>query len=183
MKKLHAHIVLGGAASYGGESVSQTEHAFQCATLARQAGCSQFLVVACLLHDVGHRFDQAFDEGVPDADYCHETIGASYLSRYFPPDVTEPVRLHVQAKRYLCAIDPSYLLGLSPASKHSLHLQGGAMDEEQCRRFEQEHFWKDSVLLRRFDDQAKDPRFCSQAWESFVPDIRQLLALKTSSTL
>ena len=126
-----------GAAAYHGEAVSQEEHALQAAELAEREGAPDALVVAALLHDVGHLLDgQDEDLAVRGVDGRHEEEGCAWLSRHFGPEVTEPIRLHVAAKRYLCAVDPSYLAGLSPASRLSLKLQGGPMNPDEVAAFE-----------------------------------------------
>jgi gamma-butyrobetaine dioxygenase len=148
----------GGSAAYFGEDVSQLEHALQSAHLAHSAAAADTLVVAALLHDIGHLLhglpETIADEGI---DGRHETGGATWLARHFPPAVVEPVRLHVAAKRYLCAVEPQYLASLSPASQRSLELQGGAFSTDQARAFERHPHHAAAVLLRRWDDQAKVP--------------------------
>jgi [1-hydroxy-2-(trimethylamino)ethyl]phosphonate dioxygenase len=145
-----------GAAAYFGERVSMTEHGLQGAHFAQQQGAAESLVVAALLHDVGHLL-----EPVPDAiedwtlDAHHEESGARWLAQHFDASVSEPVRLHVAAKRYLCATDAGYLARLSPASAHTLRLQGGPMSAREARLFERERFCEAAVRLRRWDDQGK----------------------------
>ena len=120
-----------GESRYGQERVSQLEHALQCAKLADQAGCSPELVVACLLHDLGHLVAARRDgEGAPDVDDVHQYLALPFLRGLLPDAVLDPIRLHVDAKRYLCHAEPEYWAGLSPASKHSLELQGGRFDAE-----------------------------------------------------
>ena len=147
-----------GDSQYGGECINQREHALQTAWLAEQSGASDTLVAAALLHDVGHLLhhlpDDAPDQGIDD---IHEQVGYDYLCSLFPDAVTEPVRLHVDAKRYLCAVDASYYDELSPPSVTSLHLQGGPMNEEEVAKFEANGHFQDAVSLRRWDDLAKDP--------------------------
>jgi len=148
----------GGDAAYFGEAVSQTEHALQAAHLAKCASASDSLVVAALLHDVGHLLhgisETIADQGV---DARHEGGGAAWLACHFGPAVVEPIRLHVAAKRYLCAADPTYLRQLSPASMQSLALQGGPFTSAEIRAFENRSYFADAVALRRWDDQAKVP--------------------------
>jgi gamma-butyrobetaine dioxygenase len=147
-----------GQGAYFGEAVTQTEHALQAAHLAEQASASGELTAAALLHDVGHLL-----HGLPEdvaqrgIDGRHEEGGADWLARWFAPGVVAPVRLHVAAKRYLCAADAAYLAGLSPASQLSLRLQGGPFSAEEVRRFEQEPHWQSAVALRHWDDAAKVP--------------------------
>ncbi len=147
-----------GDEAYFGEPVSQTEHALQAAYEAEQEGAPDLLVVAALLHDVGHLLhgeaENIADRGV---DARHEEVGEAWLSRSFGPEVAEPVGLHVPAKRYLCAVDPAYAEQLSPASVQSLALQGGPMSEEEVRAFEQHPCSRAAVRLRRWDDMAKVP--------------------------
>jgi [1-hydroxy-2-(trimethylamino)ethyl]phosphonate dioxygenase len=148
-----------GAAAYHGEAVSQAEHALQAAELAERAGNADHLVVAALLHDVGHLLDgQNEDLAHRGVDGRHEEAGCAWLAQHFGPDVTEPIRLHVAAKRYLCAVSPSYLDGLSPASRRSLELQGGAMSDEERAEFERNPAHGDAIRLRHYDDLAKVPR-------------------------
>lgn len=147
-----------GGAAYFGEPVSQLEHALQAAYHAEQADAPAWLVVAALLHDIGHLLHD-MPEHVAELgiDARHEDIGHAWLAEYFGPEVTAPVRMHVEAKRYLCATDPEYLSLLSPASVQSLQLQGGAFTEAEARAFEQRPFAREAVRLRRWDDLAKAP--------------------------
>jgi phosphonate degradation associated HDIG domain protein len=139
-----------------GEGVSQLEHALQCATFAERDGAAESLIVATLLHDIGHMLhdlpQDIADQGI---DTVHESLGSAWLSQHFGPEVSEPVRLHVAAKRYLSATEPSYYDVLSEASKLSLKLQGGPMSPEEQSRFAAERFSRDSVDLRRWDDEGK----------------------------
>jgi len=147
-----------GADLYGGETVTQLQHALQCAQLAEAEGASPALITAALLHDVGHMLDDDFEDApAHDEDRRHEELGDAFLSKWFGADVTEPVRLHVAAKRYLCAVEPDYHDALSPMSRHSLMLQGGPMSEAEVAAFEANPHARDAVRLRRWDDRAKDP--------------------------
>lgn len=145
-----------GGEAYFGEPVSQLEHAMQTALQAEQANASDSLIVAALLHDIGHLLhklpEDIADQGI---DARHEIIGAAWLAKHFSPEVADPVKLHVAAKRYLCAVDADYQKRLSLASSQSLELQGGVMDADAVRQFEQNHFYRDAVALRRWDDEAK----------------------------
>jgi [1-hydroxy-2-(trimethylamino)ethyl]phosphonate dioxygenase len=145
-----------GDGAYFGESVSMTEHGLQAAHFARAAGAPSSLIVAALLHDVGHLVEEVPDDLADwTTDAAHERVGADWLARRFPPAVSEPVRLHVPAKRYLLATDPTYLANLSPASVVTLKLQGGPMSPEEAARFETKRFNREAVLVRRCDDRGK----------------------------
>jgi predicted HD phosphohydrolase len=137
------------------ESVTALAHALQTAQLAEWAGADLPLVAAALLHDIGD-FNEGGAFGEDDTDNHHETRPLAWLGRAFGPEVLEPIRLHVAAKRYLVATEPGYAQALSPASQLSLRLQGGAMDEAQQRAFEELAHAPQAVLLRRWDDAAKE---------------------------
>jgi [1-hydroxy-2-(trimethylamino)ethyl]phosphonate dioxygenase len=145
-----------GAGAYFGEPVSQMEHALQAAHFAEKENAPAHLVVAALVHDIGHLLEET-PEDIADhgIDAKHEEIGQAWLQKRFGPEVWEPVFLHVAAKRYLCATDHAYLGKLSPASVLSLKLQGGPMSETEVRRFESNRFSQEAVQLRRWDDLAK----------------------------
>ncbi|HUN76051.1 MAG TPA: HD domain-containing protein [Steroidobacteraceae bacterium] len=145
-----------GAQAYFGERVSITEHSLQAAHAAQVEGAPPSLVVAALLHDIGHLL-----EDVPDdiaewtVDAQHEEIGSRWLATRFAPAVCQPVGLHVPAKRYLCAIDARYVAQLSPASVRTLELQGGPMSAPEVAAFENEPFFRDAVRVRHWDDLGK----------------------------
>ena len=139
------------------EAVSQVDHALQTAALAERDRCPDALVAACLLHDVGHLVsgpDDA-DAAYRDRDLRHERVGAALLARWFDREVTEPVRLHVSAKRYLITVDPGYRAGLSPSSIRSLELQGGSLSDPDRATLEAEPHLEAGLRLRRFDDGGK----------------------------
>ncbi len=145
-----------GSGAYFGESVSMTEHALQAAFFARSAGAPPGLIVAALLHDIGHLVDDVpSDIAEWTMDAHHEQIGGRWLALRFRPEVSEPVRLHVPAKRYLLATDGGYFAKLSPASLITLKLQGGPMAAHEITEFENEPFYKNAVRVRRWDDQGK----------------------------
>ena len=157
-----------GDAAYHGEAVSQTEHALQSAALAERQGATDTLVVAALLHDIGHLLDgQNEDLALNGIDGQHEEAGHAWLSKYFHPEVTEPVRLHVDAKRYLCAKNATYLQGLSPASQLSLKLQGGPMTPVERTQFETNLYYRDALQLRFWDDTAKVPKLEVPGFEHY----------------
>ena len=147
-----------GESEYLGEAVTQAAHMLQAAGLAEQAGACDALIAAALLHDVGH-FTGAVsgNELMAGTDNHHGDTGADWLARWFGPDVTEPVRLHVAAKRYLCAVEPGYAAELSPASVYTLGVQGGPMNTEEQERFAESPYADAACRLRRWDDAAKDP--------------------------
>jgi phosphonate degradation associated HDIG domain protein len=144
-----------GAEQYGGECVSQLEHALQAAALAVREHAPDALVAAALLHDVGHLLDPGEGAEGSSADDRHEMRGAAFLRAAFLEAVVEPVALHVPAKRYLCAVDASYRDGLSRASVRSLELQGGPLTADGCRQFRRESHWDAALRVRRWDDLAK----------------------------
>jgi phosphonate degradation associated HDIG domain protein len=145
-----------GAEAYFGEDVSVTEHALQAAYFAKIAAAPPALIVAALLHDIGHLVDDVPDDIADWAtDAHHEETGSRWLASRFRPDVSEPVRLHVPAKRYLLATDANYFAKLSPASVITLKLQGGPMAANEVAQFETERFHKDAVRIRQWDDQGK----------------------------
>jgi phosphonate degradation associated HDIG domain protein len=159
-----------GQAVYLGEPVTLTEHMLQTAYFAEQDGAGPTLIAAAVLHDFGHFVhDLPEDSAEHGVDTMHEAAGAAYLARYFQPAVVEPTRLHVAAKRYLCAVDPAYFAALSPASVLSLKLQGGPLDEAGVRAYEVLPFAQDAARLRRYDDQGKIPGLAVPGLEHYRP--------------
>jgi phosphonate degradation associated HDIG domain protein len=155
LDEIRAAFARRGVETYG-EGVSQLEHALQCAMCAERDGAAPALIAATLLHDIGHLIhDLPVDIADQGIDAQHESLGSAFLSQHFGPDVTEPVRLHVAAKRYLATVEPGYFDLLSPASVQSLHLQGGLLSPDERARFAAERFADDAVKLRRWDDEGK----------------------------
>ncbi|GAA2049473.1 HD domain-containing protein [Catenulispora yoronensis] len=147
-----------GGAEYLGEPVTQAEHMFQAAALAKREGAAPALVAAALLHDVGHFTGAVHGRDLMAGhDNRHSHQGADWLAAWFGPEVTEPVRLHVAAKRYLCAVEPTYFAKLSEASVYTLSVQGGPMSPEEVAEFEADPYSDDAVRLRRWDEAAKEP--------------------------
>ncbi len=175
--KISALFDRRGGSLYGGEAVTQLEHALQAAHLAEQAGASPASIIAALLHDVGHLLHNlpadAPDDGIDDV---HERLGDQWLRKYFTPAVCDPVRLHVAAKRYLCRVDPAYQASLSPPSLQSLHLQGGPFSAEEARHFESEPHFEECVALRRWDDLAKVPELKTPSLGHFLDYLPDCLA-------
>ncbi len=158
------------------EDITELQHGLQAAVVAAADGAPDALVAAALLHDVGHLLlgdHFPIGEALP-RDFRHEEVGARYLARWFSPDVTEPVALHVAAKRYLVATDPDYAATLTPSSVRSLEIQGGPMSAEEVAAFERRRGWKEAVKLRRYDDLAKDPAMETPPFASFEGILRRL---------
>jgi gamma-butyrobetaine dioxygenase len=154
-------LATAGARDYLGEPVTVLQHLLQAGARAEEAGAAPAVVAAALLHDVGHLLEAAGRPSGPQLmagrDHDHAGQGAAWLGRWFGPEVTEPVRLHVAAKRYLCSTDQAYYGLLSQASRYTLALQGGPMTAQQARAFEELPAHRDAIAVRRWDDQAKDP--------------------------
>lgn len=173
-----------GNSRYGGEAVSQLDHALQAAFFATQAGATPALVAAALLHDIGHLLhdlpDDAPDEDIDDR---HEVSGQRWLARWFGPEVVEPVRLHVDAKRYLCAVDAQYDRQLSEPSRTSLRLQGGAMNAAEVAKFEKLAHAQQAADLRRWDDAAKVPDLKVPDLASYVATLEAALTAPRGAAL
>ncbi|MDZ4659420.1 MAG: HD domain-containing protein [Bythopirellula sp.] len=165
-----------GSSLYGGEAVTQEEHALQAAMLAEENGDDAAGITAALLHDVGHLLhdlpSDAPDSGVDDV---HEKLAYEWLSKYFGPDVCEPVRLHVAAKRYLCAVDLEYHDSLSEPSRQSLALQGGPFNEAEIQEFESHPYFEQSIRLRHWDDLAKIADLPTADLPHFLTYVAQML--------
>ncbi|HYB87089.1 MAG TPA: HD domain-containing protein [Streptosporangiaceae bacterium] len=165
-----------GGRDYLGEPVTQASHMLQAAALARASGARPPLIAAALLHDVGH-FTSAISghDLMRGTDNRHSDAGADWLAQWFGGEVTEPVRLHVAAKRYLCAVEPGYLASLSPASVYTLNVQGGPMDAAERAGFEANPQAGAALRLRRWDDAAKDPAASPPAFGYYKSLLRRLL--------
>lgn len=157
-----------GAGHYG-EGVTQLDHALQCAALAEQADAPPSLIVAALLHDVGHLLEEEDSAPFASADQRHEATGAAALGRLFGPAVRAPIALHVAAKRYLCGVDAGYRDRLSAASQASLLLQGGPLSTAGAIRFERRPHWRAAVALRRFDDSGKALEPSPRQFADYLP--------------
>ena len=165
-----------GADSYLGEAVTMSEHMLQGALLAEQAGADDALVAAALLHDIGHYTSEfppdAQDQGI---DNRHDVAGAAVLAPYFPKRVTDCVRYHVPAKRYLCATDPGYFARLSEASVLTLKLQGGPMNEAEAEAFAKLANLDDILRVRIWDDEAKVAGRATPPFAHYVPLLKRLV--------
>ena len=161
--KAHGHI------EYAGEGVTQLEHSLQSASLAEQAGAPADLVTAALLHDLGHLLNlQGETPTARGIDDQHQYFAIPFLRPLFPPAVIEPIRLHVDAKRALCALEPAYREALSADSKRSLKLQGGSFDAAQMEAFMAKPYAADAVRVRRWDDAAKVPNAATPPLSHFL---------------
>jgi len=173
-------LASAGARDYLGEPVTVVDHLLQAAALAEGAGSPAALVAAALLHDAGQLLEADGTAGLSGAelmagrDNDHGERGAAWLASWFGPAVTEPVRLHVAAKRYLCGTDPAYYGLLSPASRYTLTVQGGPMDGPQARAFEASPHHRAALAVRRFDDQAKDPAAQVPGLDHYRPLLEEL---------
>jgi phosphonate degradation associated HDIG domain protein len=171
-----------GLEMYAGEPVTQTEHALQAALQAEESGAAASLITAAFLHDVGHLLhgldENCAEDGIDDK---HEALGAAWLSKHFGFEVVEPVRLHVAAKRYLCAVDEDYFARLSPASRLSLQLQGGPFRPAQAKNFEEHPCFKAAIQLRRWDEEAKIPQLRTPPLERYLDYARTVIAGQDST--
>jgi gamma-butyrobetaine dioxygenase len=166
-----------GAQDYLGEQVTVAVHLLQAGALAQRAGAAEPLVAAALLHDVGHLIGPVSGRALmAGTDNHHGDSGADWLGRWFPPAVTEPVRLHVAAKRYLCAVEPGYFDRLSDASRYTLGLQGGTMSAAEVTEFIAHPYARDALAVRRWDEAAKDPDAWAPGFDRYRTLLRRLMA-------
>lgn len=164
-----------GQRRYGLSGVNQLQHALQAALLAEEAGCAPSLIAAALLHDIGHMVHGLGDNPAADGvDDRHEALGHAYLTTLFGPEVCEPVRLHVAAKRYLCGTEADYFGRLAPDSVRSLALQGGPMSAAEIAAFRALPYADDAVKLRRFDEAAKVKGLPTPPVAHFMPYLTAL---------
>ncbi len=165
-----------GGEEYLGEPVTMAEHMLQGATLAEQAGLPEEVIVATLLHDIGHFTSEFGSFTMNDTeDRFHEEAGAQVLARFFPEIVTDCVRYHVAAKRYLCATKPDYFSRLSEASVHSLNLQGGPMSEDEVKAFETNPNLAEIVQVRHLDDAGKRDDMTTPGFAHFAPVVQRVV--------
>jgi phosphonate degradation associated HDIG domain protein len=176
IEQIRQLFVTAGARLYGGEAISQKEHALQAAWFAEKNNEPDTLIAACLLHDLGHvLFDENDDHLENGIDDRHQVRVIPYLSGLFPAEVTGPIGMHVDAKRYLCHADPGYYRTLSDASRKSLQLQGGVMSEEEAESFIRAPFAQHANALRRYDDAAKIVGLQTPEFEHFLPRLTAAL--------
>lgn len=166
-----------------GEDVSELQHALQSAEFASQFGESEEIILSCLLHDFGHLLHDLGEEiATEGVDALHEELGARLLVDLFPPEIVEPIRLHVAAKRYLCWSDASYTEGLSASSRLSLQLQGGPMTDQEAAEFESLPHYLRAVQVRRYDDMAKVPDMKTAELASYRGLIHKYMTLGSGSS-
>ena len=165
-----------------GEGVTELQHALQTASLAEGDDAPNNLIVAALLHDIGHLLHELSEDVAEQGiDGHHERIGEKWLEEHFGPEISQPVRLHVAAKRYQCTVNPDYLAQLSPASAKSFILQGDKMNEDEVSAFEKNPFFQDSLQLRTWDDHAKDPEMETPLLEHYLPLVEDALVSAPAS--
>jgi [1-hydroxy-2-(trimethylamino)ethyl]phosphonate dioxygenase len=163
-----------------GEDVTELQHALQCAAFAQQAGESPVVVAAALLHDYGHLCHQLGEDiAIQGVDARHEHIGYQKLKGLFMDEIVDACRLHVAAKRYLCRNEPTYLDGLSDASRKSLHLQGGPMNADEAEEFEREPHFELAVRVRRYDDMGKVTGMVTPELDAFIPLLQSVVRSAT----
>lgn len=165
-----------GAESYLGENVTMSEHMLQGALLAEQAGASDTMVAGALLHDIGHYTNEFGDDYIEQGiDNLHEEAGAQVLAPFFPTAVTDCIRYHVAAKRYLCATDPEYFAKLSDASVKTLGLQGGPMSADEVAAFAQNPNLAAILQVRIWDDQGKVPGLPTPEFAHYAPLLQRVV--------
>jgi phosphonate degradation associated HDIG domain protein len=173
---IRALFELHGDLSYSGEPVTQRQHALQCALFAEQENAGDALIAAALLHDLGHLLNlQGETPTARGVDDLHQYFVLPFLRPMLPDSVLEPIRLHVDAKRYLCAVDEGYHDRLSVDSKRSLELQGGVFSREQAETFSHNPYAADAVRLRQWDDAAKDATLCTPDLEHFLEAVARVV--------
>jgi len=176
LTEIAQRLDINGRHRYGLSDINQIQHGLQAAWLAEQAGDPPGLIAAALMHDIGHMLhdlgENPAEEGIDDR---HEDVGHAFLVAHFGPEVSEPVRLHVAAKRYLCGKEADYFAKLSKDSVLSLSLQGGPMDSAEIAAFERLPFWQEAVRLRRYDEGAKVKGLATPPLAHFLPYVAQSL--------
>lgn len=180
IEQIESLLTHQGAAQYGREAVSQLEHALQCAHLAECAGEAAETVAAALLHDLGHLLMADAPDG-REGDDLHQFMVLPFLRPLFGDAVLEPVRLHVDAKRYLCLTEPGYFEGLSPASVRSLELQGGVFNAAEAADFASRPHAGAAIRLRRYDDRAKVPGYPVPPLSRFMAVLERVSAATSLS--
>jgi phosphonate degradation associated HDIG domain protein len=177
IEKIRSIFEERGSEQYGTEAVTQLQHALQSGQLAEESGAPESLVVSALLHDIGHIFKATSlpESCVDNLDDKHEFVANAWIKAHFGPEVADPIRLHVVAKRYLCTKYPKYETKLSPTSFKSYHDQGGPMSPEEMTQFESEPFYKEALELRKWDDLAKAQDKVTPPFSHFIPALESCL--------
>jgi [1-hydroxy-2-(trimethylamino)ethyl]phosphonate dioxygenase len=172
-----------GGEEYLGEPVTMAQHMLQGATLAERANAPEVVIVAALLHDIGH-FTSEFGTYHPDdvEDRHHEDAGAEVLTPFFPTLVTDCVRYHVAAKRYLCATKPEYFNRLSAASVHTLGLQGGPMNAAEVAEFRRNPNLNQIIQVRYLDEAGKHANMETPPFAHFAPMVQRVVDSHCKST-
>lgn len=165
-----------GDTEYLGEPVTMSAHMLQCAQFAEENNDSKEVIVAALLHDIGHFTSEVGSFSMNDtADRVHEEAGAELLQHLFPALVVDCIRFHVPAKRYLCKTEPDYFVELSEASVHSLRLQGGPMSEQEVADFKKNPNLDAIVKVRRYDDWSKVPDKPTPDFNHYAPLVKEVV--------
>lgn len=176
LAQIAQRLDINGQHRYGLSDINQIQHGLQAAWLAERAGDPPSLIAAALMHDIGHMLhnlgENPAEAGIDDR---HEDVGHAFLVAHFGPEVSEPVRLHVAAKRYLCGKEADYFAKLSKDSVLSLSLQGGPMSAAEIVDFESLPHWQAAVRLRRYDEGAKVKGLETPALAHFMPYVAQVL--------
>ncbi len=176
LAQIAQRLDINGRHQYGLSDINQIQHGLQAAALAEKAGDPPSLIAAALMHDIGHMLHTLGENPAEDGiDDQHEDVGHAFLVAHFGPEVTEPVRLHVAAKRYLCGKEADYFAKLSKDSVLSLSLQGGPMSAEEIAEFERLPHWQEAVRLRRYDEGAKVKGLQTPPLAHFMPYVAQVL--------
>lgn len=176
LAKIEALFSDHGADWYMGEPVTMAEHMLQSAFFAMQAGADDELIIAALLHDIGHYTSEYAEDCLQKGiDNEHEDSAADFLAGHFPQRVLDAIRLHVASKRYLCAVKPEYYEVLSEASKESLAVQGGPMNTDEVAQFEAEPYHQDAVKVRYWDDAGKQDSLTVPDLNHYIPMMQKLL--------
>ncbi|AOK31883.1 MULTISPECIES: phosphonate degradation HD-domain oxygenase [Burkholderia] len=176
LEDIRSLFQLHGSLAYSGEPVTQLEHALQCGTLAQAEGAHDHLVCTAFLHDLGHLLvHRANGPADHDVDDVHQYCVLPFLRPVLPDAVLEPIRLHVDAKRYLCLIDAEYASRLSADSVRSLRLQGGIFSRDEAIAFMRKPFAEEALRLRRWDDEAKQAGYETPPLEHFIEVVARVM--------
>ena len=169
-----------GADSYLGEQVTMSEHMLQGALLAEEAKADDLLIAAALLHDIGHYTNEFPEDALArGCNNYHDEAGAAILAPFFPNAITDCVRYHVEAKRFLCATDPGYFGRMSPASIHTLNLQGGPMNDAEVAEFRKRPHLGSIIQVRIWDDEGKVAGKVTPPFSYYAPLLERVISAHT----